>query len=107
MFECTNCHGSGYFDTIDGGEVPCSVCHGVAEIDADAFDKAIAERDELREQVDLSNERLETAACALREVLDERDALREEVTRLQMSLAKQTSEKHAALMEIARLLSSE
>jgi hypothetical protein len=27
-FRCSNCDGSGYFDTPDGGEKVCSVCRG-------------------------------------------------------------------------------
>jgi len=41
-YECKNCEGSGYFDQPDGGEKPCSVCHGAAGVDQKDIDALTA-----------------------------------------------------------------
>lgn len=51
MFQCTNCEGSGDFDTPNGGEVACFVLSRNTKIDANALDRACAKASSLRETI--------------------------------------------------------
>lgn len=89
MFQCTNCEGSGYFDTPSGGEVACSVCHGSPEIDASALNNAITERNaataelhEMHMHVDVLESELVRRAETMDTLSAERDELRAAITEM-------------------------